>query len=293
MTRYNYIIADMGISVNCDLAMLGLHSFKYFETKEKCVPISIAIDISSHLSASVDDMVVISTSYLSNIDADGTLLRADNRYAYEIVRRDTKRKATFDINLANNQVVCVLDVVDNIDVSILSFGLWVMLGVALTKYNGLAIHSSAITMDGYCALFLGESGTGKSTHTRLWKECFSNAELLNDDSPIVRIIDNNIVVYGSPWSGKTPCYKNRRYPIKGFVRLSQAPHNSIQRLTTLEAIGALYSSCPYVLMSDDRLNNAICGTLSTIIRHVPTFKMECLPNAAAAILSHQKLFGNE
>ena len=97
MTRYNYIIADMGISVNCDLAMLGLHSFKYFETKEKCVPISIAIDISSHLSASVDDMVVVSTSYLSNIDADGTLLRADNRYAYEIVRRDTNRKATFDI----------------------------------------------------------------------------------------------------------------------------------------------------------------------------------------------------
>ena len=112
------------------------------------------------------------------------------------------------------------------DPSLLRFGLWMSFGIAHNPHS-IAIHSSVIVHSGRAVLFLGESGTGKSTHTRLWREHIPGAQLLNDDSPIVRVVEGVPTVFGSPWSGKTPCYRNESYPIAAFVRLVQAPHNRI------------------------------------------------------------------
>mgnify|MGYP002855652562 FL=1 len=130
----------------------------------------------------------------------------------------------------------------------------------------LEMHASVIKKEGRACLFLGRSGTGKSTHSRQWLTLFPDAALLNDDNPIVRcpappsphgdtahgdtthgdtahgISAEPAVCYGSPWSGKTPCYKNDSAPIAAFVLLEQAPENSIRRLTLPEAYAAIYSS---------------------------------------------------
>lgn len=84
------------------------------------------------------------------------------------------------------------------------FGLWIMFGIAISP-EAIAIHSSTIECEGRAVLFLGESGTGKSTHTRLWQEHIPGARLLNDDSPIIRMYQGQATAFGSPWSGKTPC----------------------------------------------------------------------------------------
>ena len=136
-------------------------------------------------------------------------------------------------------------------------------------------------------LFLGESGTGKSTHTRLWREHIPGAQLLNDDSPIVRVVEGVPTVFGSPWSGKTPCYRNESYPIAAFVRLAQAPHNRIARLPVVRAIGALLPSCPPAFAYDAQLQDNICDTLSQLIARVPVYQLECLPDADAARLSFE------
>lgn len=102
------------------------------------------------------------------------------------------------------------------------FGLWITFGIAISP-EAIAIHSSTIECEGRAVLFLGESGTGKSTHTRLWQEHIPGARLLNDDSPIIRMYQGQATAFGSPWSGKTPCYRNISRPIAGIVRLSQAP----------------------------------------------------------------------
>lgn len=68
------------------------------------------------------------------------------------------------------------------------FGLWSMFNIAAVARQAVAIHSSVICLNGQAVLFLGESGTGKSTHTRLWREHIPGATLLNDDSPIIRIV---------------------------------------------------------------------------------------------------------
>ncbi len=171
------------------------------------------------------------------------------------------------------------------------FGLWMTYGIATAPHGTVAIHSSVIRMGDGAVLFLGESGTGKSTHTRLWREHVPGAELLNDDSPVVRIEEGGVFVYGSPWSGKTPCYRNERFPVRAIVRLSQAPHNRIRRLSTLQAIGAMLPSCPPAFAYDGTLQDAVCSTVGEIIARVPVYHLECLPDEAAARLSFETVFG--
>lgn len=174
------------------------------------------------------------------------------------------------------------------DASLWRFGLWVAFGLISVPNGAIPVHTSTIVCKDRAVLFLGESGTGKSTHTRLWRENIEGAHLLNDDSPIIR---SSAVAYGSPWSGKTPCYRNLQYPIAAIVRLSQAPHNRMCRLSALEALGALLPSCPPSFAYDEELQDAICETLSQLISTVPVYHLECLPNAEAAQLSYSTIFG--
>lgn len=171
--------------------------------------------------------------------------------------------------------------------SLMRFGLWMMFGIAAAPHHTIAIHSSVIRRTEGAVLFLGESGTGKSTHTRLWMEHIPSAELLNDDSPIIRMKEGVARVYGSPWSGKTPCYKQESHPIRALVRLSQAPHNRIRRLPIIQAIGALLPSCPPAFAFDTALQDAICETLSEILAGTPVYHLACLPDAEAARLSFE------
>ncbi len=174
-------------------------------------------------------------------------------------------------------------------VRLLRFALWIAYGIVVASYGTVAIHTSAIQYRGKAVLFLGESGTGKSTHTRLWREHIPGAELLNDDSPIVRIVEGIPTVFGSPWSGKTPCYKNEQYPLAGCVRLSQAPYNRIERLDTLQAYGALHPSCPPDFAYDDRLYDCISHAIGQVLETVPVYHLACLPDAEAVRMSCRRV----
>ncbi|MBQ8553267.1 MAG: hypothetical protein IJ431_03620 [Alistipes sp.] len=176
--------------------------------------------------------------------------------------------------------------------SFLRFGLWFVFNIATVQHLAAAVHSSVIVKDGRAVMFLGESGTGKSTHTRLWRESVEGATLLNDDSPFVGVEDGRTVVYGSPWSGKTPCYKAECYPLLAVVRLSQAPHNRIRPLRGVQAIGALLPSLPPAFAFDRELEEHTLATLSAVLRSVKAYHLECLPNGEAAQLSCETVFGD-
>lgn len=171
------------------------------------------------------------------------------------------------------------------------FALWIAYGLVTMPHQTVAIHTSVIEYKGRTVLFLGESGTGKSTHTRLWRENIEGAVLLNDDSPMLRIIDGKPWMFGSPWSGKTPCYKQESYPLAACVRLSQAPYNKIQRLSIPQAYAALHPSCPPDFAYDDALYDYISETIGEVLAQVPLYHLACLPNADAARLSCQTVFG--
>jgi hypothetical protein len=153
------------------------------------------------------------------------------------------------------------------------------------KTNGtdtLMIHASVISYQGQGYVFLGKSGTGKSTHSSLWLKHIDGSELLNDDNPVLRVIDGEVRVYGSPWSGKTPCYKNQDVPLGGVVRLSQAPFNKISRLSPLMAYTALMPSCS-CMRWDSASTEALHKTVEKVISKVPSWHLECLPDEDAAV----------
>lgn len=173
------------------------------------------------------------------------------------------------------------------------FAMWVAYGLMTLQKGTLAIHSSCIVYKGKATLFLGESGTGKSTHTRLWREHIEGAVLLNDDSPMIRVEDGKVWAYGSAWSGKTPCYKNERYELKACVRLSQAPYNRMQKLSVLQAYGAIHPSCAPEFAYDDVLYDEVSRTIGQILSVVPCYHLACLPDREAALLSCHTIFESE
>ncbi|MCF0183253.1 MAG: hypothetical protein HUK01_02835 [Bacteroidaceae bacterium] len=155
---------------------------------------------------------------------------------------------------------------------------------AAASHQTLMIHSSVVRNVDCAYLFLGPSGTGKSTHTSLWRSHIPGSDLVNDDNPILRFIDGKTYVYGSPWSGKTPCYRSVRFPVAGITRLEQAPENEIRRVEVLEALSVLITSVSNMRW-DKRVNNAILATIGVMIGDVPIFHLRCLPDADAARLS--------
>lgn len=155
--------------------------------------------------------------------------------------------------------------------------------------NTLMMHASVIMKDGYGYLFLGKSGTGKSTHSQLWLDNIEGCSLLNDDNPIIHIDDEGeIRVYGSPWSGKTPCYRNLNVPVGAIVSLHQAKSNRIRRQTLAESYASMYSSFSgyrFIKEMADGLHNSNVRIISTI----PCYLLDCLPNADAAYTCYQTI----
>lgn len=160
--------------------------------------------------------------------------------------------------------------------------LMVMYALATANKQTALFHSSVVSFQDKAYMFLGKSGTGKSTHSRLWLKYIEGTELINDDNPVVRIHDDgSILVYGSPWSGKTPCYRNVSYPLGAIVLLEQAPQNVIRRLKPLEAYAALMISISGKRW-DSRLAEGLHETENLLVTHASIWHLDCLPDKDAA-----------
>lgn len=295
----DYIIAGFRLRINtpyADLVECGLRGFKPFavEYDAEAKPI---MDLHMDVSLDITDFQLQNLHEFDFADAkqDCFFCRYDHGYLFYMQPQEDPngRKTIFLCEFGSPKVVSNIAENGAPEPSLLRFGLWMMFGLAINPQHAIAIHSSVIVKDGGAVMFLGESGTGKSTHTRLWRENIADAKLLNDDSPIIRCVDGVPTVFGTAWSGKTPCYINKSYPIRGIVRLSQAPHNLMRRHGTIASLGALLPSCPPSFAYDNELQDNICDTLSEVLSQVPVYHLECLPDAAAAQLSYSTVFGNK
>lgn len=154
--------------------------------------------------------------------------------------------------------------------------------LAVSAYNTVLTHASSVIYQGRAYLFLGKSGTGKSTHSRMWLQALEDVVLMNDDHPVVRLdADGNPIAYGSPWSGKTSCYKNISAPLGGVIRISRAPYNKARRLSPIEAYASVMTSCSGMTW-DKAQADGRDKTLQGIVKTTPCWVMECLPDEDAA-----------
>ena len=211
--------------------------------------------------------------------------------SYQVLVSDTQQRqccllqANHDFSEAR---VCL-----NGNYSMRTFGLnnalMMVYAFAGSTQGTLLMHASVVRKDGYAYLCLGVSGTGKSTHTGLWLKHIPGTDLINDDNPVVRFCPDGVArVYGSPWSGKTPCYRNVEAPIGAFLQLKQAPYNRISRMGVTATFASLLPSCS-VMKWDERDYVATCDTVGAIMQAVPTYLLECLPDEAACRLSYETI----
>ncbi len=155
-------------------------------------------------------------------------------------------------------------------------------------HDTLLIHASCILYHGKAFPFTAKSGTGKSTHSSLWMKYIEGAELLNDDNPAIRIIDGQPVVYGTPWSGKTPCYRNRHADLGALTQIERASSNFIERLPVVQAFATILPACSSMKW-DEELYDRQCTIITQILQTTPVYIMHCLPDKEAAVVCHQTL----
>lgn len=155
----------------------------------------------------------------------------------------------------------------------------------------LLIHASLVRHKGYGYAFIAKSGTGKSTQVSNWLKYIPDCDLMNDDNPIVRIIDGEAFVYGSPWSGKTPCYRDVKARLGAITKISRDSHNWVERLRPIDAFASLLPSCS-TMKWDSRIYNAVCDNVTHIIETTGIYRLHCLPDRGSAIVCHEAIAEN-
>ena len=155
----------------------------------------------------------------------------------------------------------------------------------LLNRNILLFHGSTVALDGYAYLFTAKCGTGKSTHTRLWREIFPGAQMVNDDKPFLEITEDGVIAHGSPWSGKHGLSENISVPLKGICILHRGPENKIRPISPEEAMEMLLAQgyCP---AESQKKFQALTQTLANT---TSLWSMECTKNTEAAKISHQAM----
>ncbi len=158
---------------------------------------------------------------------------------------------------------------------------------ALSDRNVLLMHGSTVAVDGQAYLFTAACGTGKSTHTRLWREYFGErAVMVNDDKPFLRFEDGGVFVYGSPWTGKHGLGNNVRFPLQGICVLRRGPVNEIRRAVPDDVIEMLRHQC-FVPEGNAR----VLELVETLARRVPLWEMACTKDPEAALVAYWAMHG--
>jgi hypothetical protein len=160
----------------------------------------------------------------------------------------------------------------------------------LFSHNTLLFHGSAIAVDGAGFLFTAHSGTGKSTHTRLWREVFGErAVMVNDDKPFLELAEGVIWLHGSPWSGKHGLDANIRVPLRGICVLERGAENSITHADS-DAVLPMLRKQAYAPLEANTYPQFLHLT-EVLSRRVPLWKMKCNKESSAAVMAHSAMSG--
>lgn len=217
------------------------------------------------------------------------LMETEQNYIFDIQFIENGNRYRMISDKMFSTATAYIDTTDRFAGPILSSFLMITFAQSSVLHDTLLIHASVVEKEEQGYAFLGKSGTGKSTHSSLWLRHIEGTSLLNDDNPAVRIEgDGSVHIYGTPWSGKTPCYKNRDVRLKALVRLEQAPQNRFTWKKGVDSLITLLPSCS-ALRWNTLLYNSMCNALERLIGKVAVGYLECLPDESAALLCYKEV----
>ena len=149
----------------------------------------------------------------------------------------------------------------------------------LVTRNVLMLHGSTVAVDGYAYLFTATCGTGKSTHTRLWREVFGDrAVMVNDDKPFLKLDEDHVLACGSPWTGKHGLGSNVSLPLKGICILKRGSVDRIRRISADEARDMLNHQCFHL-----ELDDPAPSMVEILMERVALWEMECTKEQSVAV----------
>ena len=158
----------------------------------------------------------------------------------------------------------------------------------MPQYDTFLFHGSAISVDGQCYLFTAKSGTGKSTHTRLWRQLLGErAVMVNDDKPLIRVHNNNITVFGTPYNGKHRLGNNISVPLRAVCILKRSENNCIRKISKADAYPTIIQQC---YRPADK--NSLAKTLFLVdqmIDHIDLWELGCNMDISAAEISYNAM----
>ena len=162
----------------------------------------------------------------------------------------------------------------------------------IVNKNILLFHSSAIAVDGRAYLFAAPSGTGKSTHTRLWRETFGDrAVTVNDDKPLVKVENGTAIVFGTPWDGKHRLSNNISMPVAGICFLTRGEKNSIRRMQPMEALPEFLSQT-FRPLSEAGVAKMLELSLKAT-SSIPMYKLACNISDEAVVVAYEGMSGDK
>ncbi len=154
----------------------------------------------------------------------------------------------------------------------------------------ILFHGSAVAVDGAAYLFTAKSGTGKSTHTRLWREKFgTRAVMVNDDKPLIRITDDGAIVYGTPWNGKHRLSSNISVPLKAICILERDKENHIAECVPMAEFPKIMSQT-YRKNSPEFMQKTL-ALLDKLLHSVKVYRLGCNMNPEAADVAYLGMKG--
>ena len=153
----------------------------------------------------------------------------------------------------------------------------------LLERDTLLLHGSTVAVDGQAYLFTAPCGTGKSTHTRLWRELFGErAVMVNDDKAFLQLRPDGVWAYGSPWTGKHGIGTNLSAPLKGICFLQRGTENRIQKANSQKWLAELIHQC---FLPEERY----LPLVSQLAQSVPLWEMTCTKDPQAAAIAYEAM----
>ena len=173
-----------------------------------------------------------------------------------------------------------------------SISIYRQIAKKLLDYDGIILHAAVISVDDRAYAFSAPSGTGKSTHIRLWKKAFGDkVKIVNGDKPLLRLIDGELYAYGTPWCGKEGYNANTKAVLDSICFVSRAKENSIKRIDPNTALPKIFTQ---LLMPDNEgQSDKFFMMLNVIFDRVKFYSLGCNMDIEAAHVAYEGMKNND
>lgn len=219
-----------------------------------------------------DEVYRLCRDYLTEAPADFTAEATEEDLAEE--RRLALREAALEGKPAVNYKDAYLE----------TLAVYRKIGMGMLQYDTLLVHGSAVCADGEAYLFTAPSGTGKTTHTRLWLSEIPGSFVVNGDKPLIRLLPDRIEVCGTPWSGKEGLNRRVNVPLKAICFLERGKQNEISRTSFRETYPLLMQQC-YRPTEPEAMRRTL-ELISRLGEETALYRLHCNMEPEAALVAY-------